>query len=628
MPSSPAKTTTSLTLIPALATMSSRYRINQINSLVLEDPPPFDPFQCPIIAVPHRISDCFLGKIYAYCSIIIGRKALAAELAPISFTAKSMRLRTTGLAIGQGHAFVYQGKYTSLSGHVLRGSWTLDLEVGPPLETLVEDAEFQDWIQRSFNGDFAAFTPLVIGSNHALLFSVTSPNPGEIGSTTPPAAGPYFGVPDDFFLPAAPVLELPDPEMALPAAPQSPRRSISTSPSENFFTWSLRPASPREERMSLQSPGPISSSPPPEERMPLQSPRPISTSPPREERMPLQSPRQPLPMSHREELPSPTLGQSPGRPISITSSREESLSPSESSAAAPHMTRSVSNVLPTPAETFSTSLPTTGRFAGGFEHFSLPQRGRSPEVKHDDDDYYSVTPSPERRRGINRFPAPEGWSGHGRTVSMPTFGAREYEPAASFTPPTRSTPFNEASALIDERYGPAEVKVEDEHGPAASNTLVPPTNNERPGSNTSMTGMSVGAASSINAMQYFLNHPYTATSPSPSLFAPYVSRSPNCSEGFQMDLGSNGTREDSVSNPAGGEPQAIRDTDSANAEYDADFRSALERTVDTIHEAGEHALQTRHYNVGRDRLTEMRNAVLSAVGTLFETLEARRTPLE
>ncbi|KFY34135.1 hypothetical protein V494_07029 [Pseudogymnoascus sp. VKM F-4513 (FW-928)] len=551
--------------------MSARYRVNQINSLVLEDPPPFDAFRNPTLLIPHRISDCFLGKIYAYCSIIIGRKALAAELAPISFTAKSMRLRTTGLAIGQGHAFVYQGKYTSLSGHVLRGSWTLDLEVGPPLETLVEDAEFQDWIQRSFNGDFAAFTPLVIGSNHALLFSVTSPNPGEIGSTTPPAAGPYFGVPDDFFLPAAPVLELPDPEMA-PAA-QSPRRSISTSPSENSFTGSLRPTSPRGESPSensfTDSPGrPISTSSP-RGRMPPQSPR----SP--RERM-LQSPRQPLPTSPREERPSPP-----------TSSREERPSSSRHSAAAPYMTRSASDNI-TPAGTFSTSLPTAGPFAGAFEHSSLPRRGRSPEVKDEYDDYYNGSPEPHR--GINtlsRFPAPEGWSGHGRTVSMPTFGAGEYEPAASFTPPTRSTAFDEVSALINERYGPA---AGSGYGPAASNTLVPPTNSERPSSNASMTGMSVGAASSINAMQYFLNQPYTATSPSPSLFALYVSRSPNRSEGFRMDLGSNVTREESVSHPAGSESQAIRDTDSANAEYDAEFRSALERTVDSIHEAGEHAL--------------------------------------
>jgi hypothetical protein len=179
--------------------MSARHKVAQINALAVLDCELFEPFTGPAAPIETRISDCFLGKLFAYCAIVRGRKFLTTELARISFTAKSMKIRTTGKAIGLGNAFVYKGKYVTFCGYVLRGEWQLDLEVGLPLESLVEDQEFRQWIQRSFAGDFAAFTPEVLGIDIPLISSITSPDAGMIGSPARAYMGPYFGVPVALF---------------------------------------------------------------------------------------------------------------------------------------------------------------------------------------------------------------------------------------------------------------------------------------------------------------------------------------------------------------------------------------------------------------------------------------------
>lgn len=122
-----------------------------------------------------------------------------AELLPITFTSKTMTIRATGKVVGLGNPFVYEGKFVTFAGQVLRGASTLELEIGSPLEVLVHDLDFQDWIKRSWAGDFASFTEQVIGSDVALVYSITSPDAGYIGSTRPLAAGPYFGVPPSRF---------------------------------------------------------------------------------------------------------------------------------------------------------------------------------------------------------------------------------------------------------------------------------------------------------------------------------------------------------------------------------------------------------------------------------------------
>ncbi|OBT58257.1 hypothetical protein VE04_01552 [Pseudogymnoascus sp. 24MN13] len=173
-----------------MATTPTRFTAAQINGMPMEDCELFEPFTCPVTPVEWRISDCFLGKIYAYCAIVRSRKFLTTKLAPITFTKKSMTIRTTGKVIGLGNAFIYKGKYVTFCGYVLRGAWQLDLEVGLPLESLVEDADFQQWIRRSFAGDFAAFTPEVLRTNIPLITSITSPDAGMIGSP----ARAYMGI--------------------------------------------------------------------------------------------------------------------------------------------------------------------------------------------------------------------------------------------------------------------------------------------------------------------------------------------------------------------------------------------------------------------------------------------------
>lgn len=177
-----------------MATTPTRFTAAQINGMPMEDCELFEPFTCPVTPVEWRISDCFLGKIYAYCAIVRSRKFLTTELAPITFTKKSMTIRTTGKVIGLGNAFIYKGKYVTFCGYVLRGAWQLDLEVGLPLESLVEDADFQQWIRRSFAGDFAAFTPEVLRTDIPLITSITSPDAGMIGNPARAYMGPYFGV--------------------------------------------------------------------------------------------------------------------------------------------------------------------------------------------------------------------------------------------------------------------------------------------------------------------------------------------------------------------------------------------------------------------------------------------------
>ncbi|KFY90413.1 hypothetical protein V500_05183 [Pseudogymnoascus sp. VKM F-4518 (FW-2643)] len=217
-----------------------RYKAADINAMPIQDCLPFEPFDCPDEPIQSRISDYLLGKLFSYCSIIYNRKNMTAELAPISFTAKSMRIRTTGNAIGIGNAFVYQGKYVTFSGFVLRGNWAMDLPVGLSLEYLVDDADFQDWIQRSWSGDFAAFTLPVIGTDAALLESITSTEPGMIGSRALTAMGPYFGVvrarnmaagpPTQPPVSSAPTEQQPDPSAAASASsnPSAAATSLST----------------------------------------------------------------------------------------------------------------------------------------------------------------------------------------------------------------------------------------------------------------------------------------------------------------------------------------------------------------------------------------------------------------
>ncbi|KFZ00050.1 hypothetical protein V498_00326 [Pseudogymnoascus sp. VKM F-4517 (FW-2822)] len=163
-----------------------------------------------------------------------------------------MTIRATGKVVGLGSPFVYQGKFVPFAGHVLRGESTLDLEIGSPLEVLVHDPDFQDWIKRSWAGYFAAFTEEVIGNDVALLRSLTSPAAGCIGSSRPPAPWPHFGVPLARFSNAAVAASSAAAASAFPAPPVASSSAAAAFPGDSVApVASSSPAAPAASATAL-----------------------------------------------------------------------------------------------------------------------------------------------------------------------------------------------------------------------------------------------------------------------------------------------------------------------------------------------------------------------------------------
>ncbi|KFY28515.1 hypothetical protein V491_00426 [Pseudogymnoascus sp. VKM F-3775] len=594
----------------------ARYRATEINSLPIEDCEPFKPFDYPTQPIQHRISDSYLGKLYASCAIFKGRRFLASEMAPITFTAKSLNIRSTGKVIGLGNAFVYDGKYVTLSGHVLRGEWTRDLE---------------GWVERSLAGDYAAFNTLVLGTDRMLLHSITSPNNGAIGSALPPVPGPYFGVPPERFLPAGPAL---DPFITTASGRESPAGPIYSEfedlagPARGDFSGYSRT---RRKSEDFGGYSPVRSTRGESEELGGYSPERSTHNEFEDLGGPIRGTSEDLGgyslarSTHgtSEDVGGPIRGNSddfggysPARPLSEELGHYPPLGdPSESDGylgypREPFIKLDVSSLArpdyysptpdrayfssparplasPSPERQYSSSPPRPPTIQRSISNSHRPFRSMHDLISGNDDDIKVESPPCN--------PIPDGWSGHNRVISLPNFPTTE-SPVASprFILPTRNILDSEISNLIENEYG----------SPQGEELLVPRVEVQE-GSNASMAGISDTTAERNR------NFIYVPTSPS---FRGQASPMSVVRSARAIDFATYADYE-------------ARDTDSANGARQVEFNNAFNDAIAATRIACRRARRALDLDVVEARIEELNRALKHIIVEEFEAIRELREQL-
>ncbi|KFY77121.1 hypothetical protein V499_03418 [Pseudogymnoascus sp. VKM F-103] len=231
-------------------------------------------------------------------------------------------------------------------------------------------------------------------------------------------------------------------------------------------------------------------------------------------------------------------------------------------------------------------------------------------------------------------PAPVGWGGHNRAVSMPSFAAGFSEPLpAGFFAPTRNTLRDEISSLIDAEFGPAprEDRIKDKTSPW-DDGLAPPAA-EKATSNVSMSGMT-NTTSSTEQFRRALEQDYVPTSPSFSGLdlpaAEHPSREPS-----PMSIAHRSNSVDDGSNTAGpyegtsvvdfaDEEYDARDTESADNARDARFQDAYNRAISAAREACRLAKRTLNLDVAERRMDDLNRGLTDIINEEYESINELR----
>ncbi|KFX92686.1 hypothetical protein V490_05237 [Pseudogymnoascus sp. VKM F-3557] len=575
-----------------------RYKAHEIDAMRIEDSLPMAKWVCPDAPCNYRLSDSFIGKLFSHCSIIEKKKSMATVLAPVTFTAKTLHIRTTGKVINLGSPFLYDGAYVTFNGHVLHGNWDPALlPAGRPLEQLVKDSEFEYYIQRVMFGDYHLFTPEILKSDLDLLRSVTSTSPGMIGSSNPPGPGPYFGIEPAFFAAAASVA----PSSAASGGSQSPRDPSPPAAGGLHPSASVRAHSPADlssamsdsarslssagsnDELILWPPPPSKISKAPQERPEAVSPQPLRRSE-RISRGPAGGYTTPLPSTPQfEPLTLPDRSVSPPKRSDVQYARQGG----PSNIFSPH-----------PTDIFGrrvTEIP------------SLMPRVPVEQAYHGK---YTI---PGRSREIQQFNIPEGWGGHARTVSMPNFPMSSGQsPTAMMPTRTYHDTHDEIASIIEAEYG---------HAPAENRLELPPRRHSIAKSNVTMGGMNDTTKLAQNLAP--TSPGFAPTSPG---FAP-TSPPPYNMSPMSVARGSNSVES---AGPQGAvyatyEEFHLRDTDSGDEARTQSFAETLRDVKQATRISARTAINSsRTYREARTKLEELDQELIYLMEAKFQALKEKR----